>query len=73
MLIQRGGRILSILEVCFFLATRFYHRYLIFYPVWAEPRLIVLLSKIMGGGCDAMIFDAAQVIFWPTRVFGVCS
>ena len=26
-----------------------------------------------GGGCDAMIFAAAQAIFWPTRVFGVCS
>ena len=23
--------------------------------------------------CDAMIFAAAQAIFWPTWVFGVCS
>ena len=31
-------------------------------------------SKIMGGGGggDAMIFAAAQAIFWPTRVFGLC-
>ena len=47
--------------------------YLIFYYVWAEPLLIVLLSKIMGGDCDAIIFATAQAIFWPTRVFGVCS
>ena len=26
-----------------------------------------------GGGCDAMIFAAAPAIFWPTRVFGICS
>ena len=57
----------------FFLAVRFCYCYLIFYYVWAEPLLTVLLSKIMGGGCDAMIFAAAQAIFWPTRVFGVCS
>ena len=54
MLIQREGRILSILGVCSFLAARFYYCYLTFYYVWAEQRLIVLLSKIMGGGCDAM-------------------
>ena len=24
-----------------------------------------------GGGCDAMIFAAAQAIFWPTRVLDV--
>ena len=81
--IQREGRIFSIIGVCSLLAARFYYCYLIFYSVWAEPRLIVLLSKIMGGwgggGCDAMIFAAAQTIFaaaqavfWPTRVFGVC-
>ena len=73
MLVQRGGRILSILGVCSFLAARLCYCYLIFYYVWAEPLLIVLLSKVMGGGCDVMIFAAAQAIFWPTRVFGVCS
>ena len=26
-----------------------------------------------GGDYDAMIFAAAQAIFWPTRAFGVCS
>ena len=26
-----------------------------------------------GGGCDAMIFAAAQAILWPTRVSGICS
>ena len=63
MLIQRGGRILSVLGVCSFLAARLCYCYLIFYYVWAEPRPIVLLSKIMrGGGCDAMIFAAAQAI-----------
>ena len=31
---------------------------------WAKPLLIVLVSKIMGGHCDAMILAAAQVIFW---------
>ena len=72
MLIQLGGRILSILGVCSFLAARFCYCYLIFYYVWEEP-LIVLLSKIMGGDCDAMIFAAALAIFWPTRVIGVCS
>ena len=43
---------------------------------WAKPLLIVLLSKIMGGGCDdcdAMILAAAQAIFWPTQFFfNVC-
>ena len=54
-------------RVCSFLATRFYSYYLIFYYVWAEPRLIMLLSKTMGGGivmpwsspqhdCDAMLW-----------------
>ena len=51
-----------------FLATRFYYCYIIFYYVWAEPRPVVLLSKIRGGGvvmpcCDTMIFAAAQAIF----------
>ena len=51
-----------------FLETRFYYCYIIFYYVWAEPRPVVLLSKIMGGGvvmpcCDTMIFAAAQAIF----------
>ena len=73
MLIQLGDRILSILGVCSFLAARFCYCYIIFYYVWAEPLLIVLLSKIMGGCCDAMIFATAQAIFWLTRVFGVCS
>ena len=73
MLVQRGGRILSILGVCTFLAARFCYCYLIFYIGWAKPQLIVLLSKIMGGDCDAMILAAAQAIFWPTRVFGICS
>ena len=49
MLIQRGGRIFSVLGDCFFLAVRFYYCYLTFYSVWAELRLIVLLSKVMGG------------------------
>ena len=73
MLVQRGGRIFSILGVCSFLAARFCYRYIIFYYGWAKPQLIVLLSKIMGGDCDAMILDAAQAILWPTRIFGVCS
>ena len=73
MLIQRGGRILSILGVCSFLAARFCYCYLIFYYVWAEALLIVLLSKIMGEDCDAMIFAATQASFWPTRVLGPCS
>ena len=73
MLVQRGGRILFILGVCSFLAARLCYCYLIFYHVWAEPLVIVLLSKIMGGNCDAMIFAAAQAIFWPTRIFGGCS
>ena len=30
--------------------------YIIFYYVWAEPRPVILLSNIMGGGgCDAML------------------
>ena len=34
----------------------FYYCSIIFYYVWAEPRPVVLLSKIMeGGGCDAML------------------
>ena len=74
MLIQRGGRILSILGVFFF----------------SSDPLLLLLSYFLrclgriaadcpavenrgGGGGDAMIFAAAQAIFWPTRVFGVCS
>ena len=73
MLVQREGRIFSVLGVYSFLAARFcYYCYLIFYYDWANPLLIVLLSKIMGGDCDAMILAAAQAIFWPTRVFGVC-
>ena len=43
MFVQREGRIFSVLGDCLFV-------YLAFYSVWAEPRLIVLLSKIMGGG-----------------------
>ena len=73
MLVQQGDRILSIRGVCSSLAARFCYCYVIFYYVWAEPLLIVLLSKIIGGDCDAMIFAAAQAIFRPTRVFGVCS
>ena len=68
MLVQRGGRIFSVLGVCSFLAARFCYCYLIFYYGWAKPLLIVLLSKIMGGDCDAIILAAAQAIFWPTRV-----
>ena len=49
MLVQRGGRILSILGVCSFLAARLCYCYFIFYYVLAEPLLIDLLSKIMGG------------------------
>ena len=50
MLVQRGGRIFSVPGVCSFLATRLCYCYLIFYYGWAKPMLIVLLSKIMGGG-----------------------
>ena len=51
MFVQREGRIFSVLGVCSFLAARFcYYCYIIYYYVWAEPLLIVLLSKIMGGG-----------------------
>ena len=35
---------------CSCLATRFYYCCLIFSYVWAEPRLTILLSKVMGGG-----------------------
>ena len=73
MLVQRGGRIFSVLGVCSFLAARSCYCYLIFYYSWAKPLLIVLLSKIVRGDCDAMILAAAQAIFWPTRVFGICS
>ena len=47
MFVQREGRILSILGVCSCLAA---YCYLISYYVWAEPQLVMLLSKIMGGG-----------------------
>ena len=50
MLVQRGGRIFSVLGVCSFLAARLCYCYLIFYYGWAKPMLIVLLVKIMGGG-----------------------
>ena len=73
MLVQRGSRIFSVLGVCSFLAARFCYCYLIFYYGWEKPLLVVLLSKIMGGDCDAMILAAAQEIFWPTRVFDVYS
>ena len=63
MLVQREGRIFSVLGVCSFLAARFFYCYLISYLGWAEPLLVVLLSKIMGGDCDAMILAAAQAIF----------
>ena len=46
MLIQQGGRILSSLGVSYFLATRFYYCYNIFYYVWAEPRPVVLFFFI---------------------------
>ena len=68
MLVQREGRIFSVPGVFSFLAARFCYCYLIFYSGWAKPLLIVLLSKIMGGDCDAMIPAAAKAIFWPTRV-----
>ena len=34
----------------------------------------VVLTRIMRGegDCDAMILAAAQSVFWPTRVFGIC-
>ena len=73
MLVHREGRIFSVLGVSYFLAARFCYCYIFFYPRWAEPLLIVLLSKIMGGDCEAMILAAAQAMFWPTRVFGVYS
>ena len=38
---------LSILGVCSCLAAQ---SYLISYYVWEEPQLVMLLSKIMGGG-----------------------
>ena len=49
MFVQREGRIFSVLGDASFLAARFCYCYLIFYYVWAEPRLIVLLAKIIGG------------------------
>ena len=72
MLIQRGERIFSILGVRSFLAARLYYCYLVFSSVWAEPRLIVLLSKIIGGGlwCHDL---RRSTSFWPTRVFCFCS
>ena len=61
MLVQRGGRIFSVLGVCSLLAARLCYYYLIFYYGWAKPMLIVLLSKIMGGGdCDDMILAAVS-------------
>ena len=61
MLVQREGRIFSVLRVCSFLAARLCYCYIIFYYGWAKPMLIVLLSKIMGGGdCDDMILAAAS-------------
>ena len=47
MFVKREGRILSILGVCSCLAA---YCYLIFSYVWAEPRLIMLLSKLVGEG-----------------------
>ena len=35
--------------------------------VGQKSQLLVLLSQIMGGDCDAMILAAAQEMFWPTR------
>ena len=71
MFVQWEDRIFSVLGDCSFLAARFCYCYLIFYYVWAEPRLIVLLSKIMGGGggCDAMIFAAANANFLANSGF----
>ena len=64
MFVQWEDRIFSVLGDCSFLAARFCYCYLIFYYVWAKPRLIVMLSKIMrGGGCDAMIFAAEHKQF----------
>ena len=83
--VDQAGRPHSLYSrVCSCLAARFYYCCIIFSYVWAEPRLIMLLSKIMGGGivmprsspqhdCDAMILAAAKAIFWPARVFGICS
>ena len=74
MFVQWEDRIFSILGDRSFLAARLYYCYIIFYYVWAEPLLIVLLSKTMGGGgCEAMIFAAAQAIFWPTGIFWCLS
>ena len=73
MLVQRGGHILSILGVCSFLAARFCYCYIIFYYGWAKLQLIVLLSKIMGVDCDAMILAAVQATFWPIGVSAICS
>ena len=60
---------LIFLGVCSFLAARFCYCYSTFYYSRAKPLLIVLLSKIMGGDCDAMILAAAQAILWSTRGF----
>ena len=68
MLVQRGGRIFSVLGVCSFLAVRFCYCYVIFYYGCAKPLLIVLLLKIMGGDWDDMILTAAHAIFLQARV-----
>ena len=73
MLVQRGGRIFSVLGACSFLAARFCYCYFVFYYDWAKPLLIVLLSKITGEDCDAMILAAAKAISWPTWFFYLCS
>ena len=64
MFIQRGGRIISVIEICSFLAARVCYCYNIFYCVWAEPQLNVYQQSWGGGDkCHdlyAMMFAAAQ-------------
>ena len=66
MLIQRGGRILSILE--FVLVSQPASTVVILFFLLCLGRTAADYAAVEnygGGDCDAMIFAAAQTIFWP--------
>ena len=59
-----------------FIAQSVYAIIILFSAIWLDKTVAdcnAVENHGGGGGCDAMIFAAAQAIFWPTRVFGVCS
>ena len=73
MLVQRGARILYSRSL-FFSSGPFL--LLLYYFLLCLGRTAADCPPVKnhgGGDCDAMIFAAARAIFWPTRVFGVCS